>query len=117
MAINDQNFAPGRSGNSPNILMNSLRRWWLLLIGGIIGAMIGFFLYSTQPATYQSTSQINVTKRASVQILPGSGGYGFEDYLSGQIDTIRSDSVLVPASRSPILKNASPTSWWRPRVA
>ena len=108
MAINDQNFAPGRSGNSPNILINSLRRWWLLLIGGIIGAMIGFFLYSTQPATYQSTSQINVTKRASVQILPGSGGYGFEDYLSGQIDTIRSDSVLVPASRSPILKNASP---------
>ena len=107
MAINDQNFAPAKSGNSANILVNSLRRWWLLVIGGCIGGLIGFFLYSTQSPKFQSTAQINVTRRASVQILTGSGGYGFEDYLSGQIDTIRSDSVLLPASRSAILKNAS----------
>jgi capsular exopolysaccharide synthesis family protein len=108
VAVNESNFEPSRAANSTNILLHSLRRWWLLVIGGTVGALIGFFLYSTQAPTYQSASQINVTRRASVQILPGTGGYGFEDYLSGQIDTMRSDSVLLPASRSPILKNASP---------
>jgi polysaccharide biosynthesis transport protein len=108
VAINDSDYSPAKAGNNANILIQSLRRWWLLVIGACIGGLIGFFLYSTQTPTYQSAAQINVTKRASVQILQGAGGYGFEDYLSGQIDVIRSDSVLLPASRSPILKNASP---------
>ncbi len=108
MAINDESSNTTRATGNTNILLASLRRWWLLVIGGVVGGVLGFFLYSTQTPTYQSTSQLNVMRRASVQILQGGSGYGFEDYLSGQIDTIRSDSVLLPASRSPILKNASP---------
>jgi polysaccharide biosynthesis transport protein len=108
VAINDELPNPARGSGSANLLLSSLRRWWLMVIGAVIGGVLGFFLYSTQAPTYQSTSQINVTRKASVQIMQGAGGYQFDDYLSGQIDTIRSDSVLVPASRSTILNNASP---------
>ena len=110
MAISDPAYAANeQSTQGSNIFASALRRWWLLAITGVLGAIVGFFGYSTQTPVFQVSAQVQVLKRDLLRQGIGQGGmYSvFDDYLSGQIELIKSDTVLLPASKSPSMKSCS----------
>jgi capsular exopolysaccharide synthesis family protein len=86
-----------------NIFLAALRRWPLLVLGLVVGLGAGFLMYSVQAPRYQSNAQIAIYKKA-VRNSSGEVRMGvFEDYISAQIDTIRSQKILGAASQSKAL--------------
>jgi len=101
--IATQQDAPAASNN---IFMAALRRWPLLMLGLIVGLGGGFLMFSVQPPKYQSTAQIAIYKKVQRSYSGGDMRMGvFEDYISAQIDTIRSQKILGMAAKSAQLNN------------
>ena len=89
-----------------NLMQSVLRRWPLLLIGVLVGLVVGFLLYSTQPPVYQSNAQLQVIKRDSVRSADMRFGY-IDDYVATQVDVIRSESILTTAAKKPRMQETS----------
>jgi capsular exopolysaccharide synthesis family protein len=96
---------PDAPAASNNIFLAALRRWPLLILGLIVGLGGGFLVYSVQAPKYQSTAQIAIYKK-NLRTSTGDLRMGvFEDYISAQIDTIRSQKILGAAAKNPQLNN------------
>lgn len=89
---------------SNNIFLAAMRRWPLLVLGLAVGIGAGFLAFSVQTPRYQSTAQIAIYKKVPKDSNGNarSGGI-FEDYISAQIDTIRSQKILGAARKNPIM--------------
>lgn len=94
------------AGSSPNLIQSVLRRWPLLLIGALAGGVVGLLAYATQPPVYQSTAQLQVVKKDPSRIDLRSGYV--DDYVANQLELIRSEPILVAASQSKKMLEATP---------
>src|SRR4051812_41716657 len=85
----------------PSAFVAALRRWPLLVLGLVVGLGLGVLAYSLQAPKYQSTAQIAIYKKAVRGVNGESRSTGYEDYISAQIDTLRSQRILGAASTLP----------------
>lgn len=93
-------------GSRSNLLQSVLRRWPLVLIGVLVGLVIGFLLYSTQPPAFQSNAQLQVIKKDNIRMTEMRFGY-IDDYVATQLDVIRSEVILTAAGNNPKMQETS----------
>jgi capsular exopolysaccharide synthesis family protein len=104
--VAETSYQSDSSNPAPNALQSVLRRWPLLLIGAIAGAVAGFLGFATQPPTYQSTAQLQVIKRDFARPSDMRAGY-VDDYVANQLELLKSESILTAAAKSPKMQDAS----------
>ncbi len=103
----DPIYTPDSTGSN-NVLLAALRRWWLLVIGLLLGSVLAFFGYATRPPTYQSIAKIRVLKRDSTRSVNDNGRFGYvDDYVATQLETIQSEYILSSAAQSAKMREAS----------
>ena len=112
--MSERSYQVDSPGGLPNILQSVARRWPLLLIAAVAGAVVGFLGYSAVPPTYQSTAQLQVIKQDTARIQDMRTGY-VDDYVATQVDVLRSEKVLIAATKSPLMSKVSDglTRQWR----
>jgi polysaccharide biosynthesis transport protein len=82
------------SSANTNIMTTVFRRWPLILLGFILGAIAGFAWYLTSEPVYQSTAQILIIKRDLGLLMESSRLSYLEDYVSTQQQLIKSKKVM-----------------------
>lgn len=91
---------PPAAPAGPNLLGVVLRRWPLLLVGLVVGAVAGYLYYVQKPRTYQSAAQVLVIKkRAEMTGTNDARGSYLEDYVSTQVTLLKSEQILLAAAR------------------
>ena len=78
---------------APSMLVASLRRWPLLILGGGVGLLLGFFAFAAQAPQYQSSAKVLVIKQ-QVQSGTVPGATYVDDYVAAQISVIKSELIL-----------------------
>ena len=102
----------------PTILVAALRRWPLLLIGAIVGAIGGFFYYLSLPPQYVSSAKVLVIKQRADQVSPGDSRSAYvDDYVATQIPLIKSDLILTAAAHRPELQGLTQPLPENPSIA
>ena len=98
--MTDHDDTAGETHRSPlGVLVPILRRWPLLLLLAVAGAVGGFLAYSRRPAVYESVARLQVSKRYDAGASDGKVLY-LEDYVATMTQIIASDKVLGAAART-----------------
>ena len=77
-----------------------VRRWPLLAVGLVAGAVIGVLIHLASTPIYQSNAQVLVVKKqATVLSLPDTRTAMVEDYVATQLTLIKSEKIRRAAAR------------------
>ncbi len=102
----------------PSMLLAALRRWPLLVLGAAVGLLAGFFVFTTQAPQYQSAAKVLVIKQRVEQLSTTDSRSAYvDDYVQTQIPLIKSDLILIAASKRPELSQLTQPLPENPNVA